>query len=320
MSKKDKPMDSSKKMISVFDTALLLVVGLIGMAGLMGFQNQPADAPNNEKNINKLLEQNKQLENELKSKENEAGELEKQLASVKIDQNIAQSPDSLNSALASVEQIKQDYQKIEPVQKDVNDKLCSAGDTIQKNYKQKQFLKSLKDKIVEFDGSIKKLEIEKTKLEESVNNIDIQKTQSQDILRQIAEQEKTNKSLDEQVMEMEKESKRRQLLWWGNFTGQYILLECNEKGATAYLPDGSTRKIAMEAAEADIDWLKEKIKRTGGVLLAVRTGGFEESYYKISPPIEKLVIEEQKKGNKIEYGFWPVEDNENISNYISRGK
>jgi DNA polymerase III alpha subunit (gram-positive type) len=304
-----------KKFISVFDTALLLVVGLIGMAGLMGFQNPPADPCSHGK-----LKQNEQLENELKSKEKEVVELEKQLANMNvIEPNTAQSSESLNAALASAEQIKQECQKSQTIQKDVNDKLNSVEDIVQKSYKQQQLLTMLRTKAGELDSKVKELEIKKTELEKSVSQADIQRSEAKKLQEQIRKQQEENNRLQMDVDKIEKESKRHQLLWWGKFTGQYVLLECKEKCAVAYLPDGSNRQISPDSTGADIDWLKEKVKQIGGALLVVRTGSFEESFYKLSSPLEKLVIEEGKKGKKIEYGFWPVEDNVSISNYISKG-
>lgn len=316
-------MNNLKKVISVFDTMLLLVIGLFGTAGLMGFnhsdQESSFSAPVSRETLAELVERSKKLKDELNAREKEAAALEKKPT---LDPNITQSLEKLQADLVYAEQTRQVCEKTESAQKDIHSRLNQAAETLQKSYEQRRCLALLKANIEAFNRQYNELKRKKEELEKSIDKADMQHADAHKLQEQIEKIEKEIQSLREQIKKMEEkitEEKPQKSLWWGQYNGPYILLECHEKGVVVYLPDGGSREIETDSTETDRDWLKERIKEIGGAVLVVRPGGFKESYSKFFEILTALALEEKKNDHEINLSFWPIGEDEPISTYMAKG-
>lgn len=316
-----------KRILPAFDMLLLLVIILFGTAGLMGLnqgpiQKTPSPSEEAKEKLEKLLAQEKQLKDELKTKEDEALALANKLHDVNEHDLSTQSLDDLKSKLALTEQMQQGFNETESKKTEVDNKLDYVGKTFQKRYEQQQLLALFKSKTKDLDNKIEELERKRKELEEKITEADLRRVEVQKLKGQIEKLEEQIKHLQGQIEELEEKIekiKSHDSLWWGQHRGQYVLLECDGKGVVVYLHNGVSRRIAINASEADIDWLTGKIKQMGGALFAVRPSGFNESYSKFFKILTTFAIKEKENNNEIDLSFWPIKDDELISKYMSRG-
>lgn len=318
--------NSLKKVLPVFDLGIILVIILFCTAGLMQVRDpEPPDIPSQEteEQFAKLLKENEHLESELEAKKTEANDLENKLLATKEGNPNPQPLETLEAALASAKEKEQSLNEAGSSIKGMNDKFDYVGKAFQKRYEWQKVLELLKSGVKSLDDKIKELEREKQELEKEINEDDLRRAKVQKLKDQIEKLEKQIKHLQQQIKEMKEKIekiKSDDAPWWGPHRGPYILLECDGKGVVVYLDSGSNRRIAINASEADIDWLRDKIRQISGAVLTVRPSGFEESYSKFFEILTTFALEEEEKNsNEIDLSFWPIRDDEPISKYMSKG-
>ena len=102
-------------------------------------------------------------------------------------------------------------------------------------------------------------------------------------------------------------------LFGGGYRGPYLLLECVGEEAQIY-PDG--RRISAKAAEAELDWLRGRIKALGAVAVVARPSAFEDTFPKFQDLTGQLASEAQK----VIVNYLPLEADQPLQPYLPKGK
>jgi len=291
------------RVLPVFDTLLLLVTTIFGTAGLLrSMEPDSKDLMSPERD---------RLATEVKVKMAEADELAKRLDGLR--QCGALTLDALQTLLYTAGSRQEKLAEIQRIIAEARGKLEGVQTTVQDKFN----AVTLENTIHALKAQIEQLERRKQDLEKEITQEDRQRAEMQELQRKLEAIRGELETLRIRIAELELKdpppSGGRLGLFRNYHRGPFLLLECDDKGVVVY---PGSKRIVVGGSTAEMDWLRDEVRRTGAAQLLVRPAGFKESYAKFYELLTEWADKEESAGKTIILNFWPIEANESIQEYL----
>jgi hypothetical protein len=296
---------SVSRILPVFDTLLVLVTAIFGTAGLLRLVEPDTDAPMSSERA-RLVAEVETARAQVKELEERRRELDG-CRDLDLDtlKALHQEAGDKQEELGEIQEMIADARgKLENVKTAVQDKCDSV---------------TLENTTETLKRQIESLNCEKEELAKKVTQTDLDqadaKTRRERLKNLNKEIEELTTVIAQLQRQIDQQPDRNGL--GGSYTGAYVLIECDDRGALVH-PD--RKRISLEPLEADIDWLKSQIKTVGAVALLTRPSGFEKSFDKFYDILTGFANERKSQGQDIVLILWPIESDETIEKYLSKGR